>query len=156
LRAVPAAKLAELPCDTDYVGTLGHLARAALMLNALDYVEAVYPLLARYPEHFAGQVSFLCEGSVSQLLGMLAHALGRHVEAVSRFEAGIVANERVGFVPRTAEARLQLAQCLLEHGPANSRPRALALAREAHASATQLGMQRLARDATALLPPADA
>lgn len=149
LRAVDAADLAQLPCDTDYIGTLGHLARAALALQARDYAEAIYPLLARYPDHFAGQVSFLCDGSVVQLLGMLAESLGRHAEALCHFEAGITANERAGFEPRAAEARLQLAQCLVAHGEHTSRARerAQGLAREAHASATRMGMPRLAQAA---------
>jgi tetratricopeptide (TPR) repeat protein len=151
LSAVTVANLAKLPCDRDYLGTLGHLARAALLLNALDYAEAIYPLLEPYPEHFASQVSFLCEGSVSQLLGMLAHALGRRERAVAHLEAGIDANERAGFAPRAAEARLQLALCLLDQGTASTR--AHALAQEAHARATQLGMQRLARAAAAVLQP---
>jgi hypothetical protein len=154
LRAVTAANLAKLPCDRDYLGTLGHLARAALLLNALDYAEAIYPLLLPHPQYFASQVSFLCEGSVSQLLGMLAHALGRRADAVAHLEVGISANERAGLAPRAAEARLQLAQCLLDQGTANARPRALELAREAHSRATQLGMQRLVRAAAAVLQSA--
>jgi eukaryotic-like serine/threonine-protein kinase len=155
LRTVPAGELARLPCDTCYLGTLGQLARAALLLHALDYAEAVYALLSPYPDRFAGHVSFLADGSVSQLLGMLAHALGRHASAATHLQAGIAANERAGFAPRAAEARLQLAQSLLAQ-TGSDRARALDLAREAHASATRLGMQRLAREAAALLDNAAA
>jgi hypothetical protein len=149
LRAVPPAELARLPCDACWLGTLGHVARAALSLHALDYAEAIYALLLPYPDRFTGHVSFLCDGSVAQLLGMLAHGLGRHAEAAAHLEAGAAANERAGFAPRAAEARLQLARCLFDM-EGGDRKRALALATEAHDAATRLGMQRLAREAAAL------
>ena len=36
----------ELPCDRDYLGTLGSLTRAALAFDARDYLEALVPLFA--------------------------------------------------------------------------------------------------------------
>jgi hypothetical protein len=156
LRAVAPGDLARLPCDADYLGTLGHIARAALLLGALDYAQAVYALLAPYPDRFAGHVSFLCEGSVSQLLGMLSDALGQRASATGQLELGIQMNERAGFIPRVVEGRLQLAECLLDRAsPEHQRQRGLALAREAHASAVRLGMQRLAREASTLLQRTD-
>jgi DNA-binding winged helix-turn-helix (wHTH) protein len=153
LRSVPAADLARLPCDASYLGTLGHIARAVPSLHALEYAEAIYPLLLPYADRFAGHVSFLCDGSVAQLLGMLAHALGRHATAVAHLEAGIAANERAGFKPRAIEARLQLAQCLIDQDGREHR-RALELASRAREGAVGLGMQRLARAAAAALEAA--
>ena len=150
LRAVSPADLRHLPCDSYYLGTLGHLARTALSIDALDYAEVLYALLTPYPDYFAGHVSFLCEGSVSQLLGMLAHALGRRADAIAHFELGITSNERAGFEPRAAEARLQLARCLLDHGRPEDVARATTLAAYAEATASRLGMRRLAREAAAL------
>ena len=46
-----------------------------MSLHLPEYAEATYPLLEPYPDRFAGHVSFLCDGSVSQLLGMLALSL---------------------------------------------------------------------------------
>jgi len=143
LRVVSPQNLAKLPCDHDYLGTLAHVARAALELQALDYVEAVKPLLAPFPERFAVQISFLCEGSVSQLLGMLDHALGDHVQAEHQLRAGIQHAERAGFAPRAAEARLELARCLLAQGKSHE-DEALAYAHESQTEATRMGMQRLA------------
>jgi hypothetical protein len=151
LRAVNVAQLARLPCDRDYLGTLGHLARAALLLGALDYADAIYSLLSPYPEAFSGHVAFFCEGSVSQLLGMLAQAAGRHKQAVAHLDLGMRSNERAGLGLRSAESRLQLAQALMREASAGDRARALALAREVHASAERLGMQRLVVDADTLL-----
>jgi tetratricopeptide (TPR) repeat protein len=121
LRNVTSAELALLPCDRDYLGTLGHLARAALLLGALDYASVLYRLLAPYPEAFAGHLDFFCEGSVAQLLGMLAQALGEHDAALAHFEAGLRSNERAGLGLRSDEARTQLSQARAKLHSARSR-----------------------------------
>jgi DNA-binding winged helix-turn-helix (wHTH) protein len=110
LRAVQPAELAKLPCDSHYLGTLGHLTRAALSLGALDYVRALRQLLARYPEHFAGHISFLCEGAVPHLLGLMALAEGRREQAREQFRQGIALSTAAGFGPLAQEAREQLAR----------------------------------------------
>lgn len=117
LRAVAPVDLAKLPCDTSYLGTLGHLARAALRLNELEHVEALHALLARFPNDLAVHESIACEGAVPHLLGLLARALGRQAEARTQLEAGLAMNERVGLTVRAAEARAALA----ELGPASRR-----------------------------------
>jgi DNA-binding winged helix-turn-helix (wHTH) protein len=150
LGAVAPAALAQLPCDANYLGTLGHLARGALAIGARAYYEPLYALLAPYPGHFAAHVAFSCEGSVAQLLGMLAAALGRHDAAIAHFTRGVAENDRFGLLPRAAEARLQLARCLNERAGAGDAVRARTLAGEAAAIAARLGMQRLGVEADAL------
>jgi hypothetical protein len=109
LSMVPASSLARLPCDRDYLGTLGVLARAVLLIDAPDYAEALYDLLAPFPDRFAAHVSFHCEGSVAQLLGLLAGSVGRRTEASERLTAGIELCERAGFLRCADEARRELA-----------------------------------------------
>jgi tetratricopeptide (TPR) repeat protein len=152
LRAVPPAELGQLPCDADYLGTLGNLARAALLLRMPDYAEAVYGLLAPYSAMFAVGYTLYCDGSVAQLQGMLAHYLGRYETAATHLELGLRHNERAGLHARALETRLQLARCLraLRGGAAQ----ALELAREAHAGATRLGQQRWIAEALQLFPDA--
>jgi DNA-binding winged helix-turn-helix (wHTH) protein/tetratricopeptide (TPR) repeat protein len=149
LRAVSPAALAQLPCDRDYLGTLGHLTRVALTLRAFDYATALYPLLARHPDQLAIGISGLAEGAVAQLLGMLAQAGGHAPQALAHYEAGVQLNERAGWTVRTLENQLQLARCLLEVGEADGRRRALGLAREAHARALQLALPRWIDEAAA-------
>ncbi len=108
LRKVAPHRLAFLPCDRDYLGTLGALARAALTLRVLDYAEALYPLLAPYPTYFAAHVGFFCEGSVSELLGRLARLLGRPNDAIHHLETAVVASERAGLAVCAAQARAAL------------------------------------------------
>jgi DNA-binding winged helix-turn-helix (wHTH) protein/tetratricopeptide (TPR) repeat protein len=98
LHRVPASRLAALPCDRDYLGTLGALARVAVDLGELEYVEALYPLLAPYPEHFAVNASFVCEGSVSGLLAQLARALGRPNEALKHARVAAEIEPRMGSI----------------------------------------------------------
>lgn len=107
LQLVAPTRLEALPEDAAYLGTLGHLARAALRLGALEYAEALYPLLARHADGFSTQFSFLSEGAVPQLLGMLAAALGKRRAALDHFERAIAMNERAGLTLRAAEARAQ-------------------------------------------------
>jgi DNA-binding winged helix-turn-helix (wHTH) protein len=105
LGRVPVDALAALPCDRDFLGTIGALTRAALALDARDYVHALYPLLARYPEHFAAHVSFFCEGSTLQLCGEIATHLGRHDDAQRLLSDGAARAERAGLLASAADAR---------------------------------------------------
>jgi hypothetical protein len=74
---VPPARLAALPHDRDYLGTLGALARTAIALGALDHARALCPLLAPYPDRFAANISFFSEGRVSELMNLLDDLLAR-------------------------------------------------------------------------------
>jgi hypothetical protein len=111
LGAVPADALRRLPCDREYLGTLGALARAALTLHAADHARVLYELLSPYPEYFAINLAFLCEGSVSQLLGKLARSFGDAAQARRHFDASIDESERAGFVACAAEARRERSAC---------------------------------------------
>ena len=105
LSAVPAAALRQLTCDRDCLGTLGALARAALAVHAPDHARVTYELLRPYPEYFAVNGSFVCEGSVSELLGMLAHSFGELQQAREHFDDAIAASDRAGLVTCAADAR---------------------------------------------------
>jgi DNA-binding winged helix-turn-helix (wHTH) protein len=151
LEAVPATALAELPCDAHYLGTLGHLARAALLLGARDYMTALYPLLARFPDAFAAHLSILCEGSVAELLGALAFALGRRAEAITHLERGIRMSDHALLPMCAAGARLELARCLFSDSSNTRVSRVKALAREAQTAAQHWGRKRLAQEAAKFL-----
>jgi DNA-binding winged helix-turn-helix (wHTH) protein len=111
LAEVPASQLAQLPCDRDYLGTLGALARAALALDARDYLEALVPLLQPYADRFAVNIAFYCEGSGYQLLGLIAAQLGRAVEGDQLLREAVALSERRGLGASAAQARLELALC---------------------------------------------
>jgi len=144
-------ELAHLPRDRDYLGTLGHLARAVVSLGALEHAEALYQLLSLHPDRFAAHIAFYCEGSIQQLLGMLALVLGRSAAAMAHLQVAIRRSDGAGHGLRAAEARLQLATCLVAHGGSPQRRRAVALARQARASAERMGLSKLLFDADRLL-----
>ena len=111
LAEVSPAQLAALPCDRDHLGTLGALTRAALALDAREYLEALVPLLTPYADLFATNIAFYCEGSGGQLLGLIAARLGRVAEAQQLLSDAIEHSERRGLRACAAQARLELALC---------------------------------------------
>jgi len=143
LHAVAPARLCALPCDRDYLGTLGALARAALALQAAAYFEPLYASLAPYPRCFAAHVAFVCEGSVAHLLGLLASALGRRALALEQLELGLAESERAGLLLCSLQARLDLARCLTTGGSASERQRGEQLERAAHEQTRELRLQTL-------------
>jgi DNA-binding winged helix-turn-helix (wHTH) protein len=108
LALVSPERLRRLPCDREYLGTLGALARAALQLCAAEHARVIYELLAPYPEYFAINIAFYCEGSVSHLLGLLARSFGDAISARRHFKAAIAASEKAGFWACAADAQFEL------------------------------------------------
>jgi eukaryotic-like serine/threonine-protein kinase len=145
-----AAQITTLPCDRDYLGTLGHLARAAVLLESRETAATMYEVLLPWAESFAGHLSFFSEGPVSQLLGMLSVLLGQPAQAKQHFERALVLAQRAELGLRAAEIRLQLARCLLQEGAPQS-ARAHTLVSKAYAKAEQLGARGLTREAASLL-----
>jgi hypothetical protein len=151
LHSVAAADLAKLPSDRDILGTLGHVARAALALNSTEYAAALYALLARHRDDFAAGIAFFCEGSVQQLLGMLAPSHAGTQVVIDHYEAAIAANDGAGFALRAIEARLQLARCLSNDPSPAARRRATGLMREVSVRAARLELPSQQQEADAML-----
>ncbi len=147
LNAVAAARLTELPHDAHYLGTLAHLARAAIPLGERDYMQVLYQLLTPHREAFAAHISFLCEGSVAQLLGALAHVLGMPETAIAHLENGVRLVDQAGFALCAADARVELARCLMAERGGCANRHAKELAREAHATTLRLGAHRITQEA---------
>jgi hypothetical protein len=111
LELVPAERLSELPCDREFLGCMGSLARTAVRLQADAYTQIIYECLSPFPEHFAVNLSGYCEGSVSLLLGLLARAAGDTERAAQHFEAAVSYSEQAAFTRSAAEAREMLTHC---------------------------------------------
>lgn len=110
LALVPARRLSQLPCSREYLGTIGALARAALELDAADYLSEAYTLLSVFPDYFAVNVSFYCEGPVPLLLGLIAERLGKAQDARTHLELAVIHGSRAGMPAHAAEARRALAR----------------------------------------------
>jgi tetratricopeptide (TPR) repeat protein len=148
------AQIPTLSADRDYLGTLGHLARAAVLLEARDAAASLYDALTPWADAFTGHVSYFSEGPVAQLLGMLAVLLGQPVQARQHFERALPLAQRAELGLRAAEIRLQLARCLLQEPSTQPPPqasRAHTLVSKAYAKAEQLGARGLTREAASLL-----
>jgi DNA-binding winged helix-turn-helix (wHTH) protein len=95
LRAFAPERIARLPRDRDYLGTLAALTHAVIDLRAEAYVEALFSALAEYPEHFSADISFYCE-PVPRLMGLLAHMQARDAESAALFATAAAMAERAG------------------------------------------------------------
>ena len=143
-------ELANLACDSQFLGTIGQLTRAALALDATEYFRPLHALLARYPKHYAANIGMFSEGAIPGLMGMLSLALGERARASAELEAGLLMNQRAGLVLRSIELRLLIATCAREPGAANARAHAARL-RESQEEAARLGFGRVAQRAAALI-----
>jgi DNA-binding winged helix-turn-helix (wHTH) protein len=150
LRALAPHELARLPCDRDLLGTLGHLARAALLIGALEHADAAVARLASQPDAFAAHIGFTCEGSVRHLVGAVALARGDFARAVSELETGLALDGRAGLALSAGYARIELGRALLGLDKHSERTRARLLFMEARSQGERLGFQRLARAAALL------
>jgi hypothetical protein len=68
LRVLSADGLSYLPCDRDYVGTLGTLLHAASMLGEHEHERALEALLMPHEHLVAVNAAFFSEGPVASLL----------------------------------------------------------------------------------------
>jgi tetratricopeptide (TPR) repeat protein len=150
LRTITPDDLEKLPHDRDYLGTLGHLARAVVALGARDYAAKLYSLLEQHSDRFAVHIAFYCEGSVQQLLGMLAQLLERPDRALAHFESALLSHDRAGLGLRAIEVRLQLAAALLANTDPAEHARAIALCQQARASSERLALPHWKTRAVAL------
>lgn len=143
LRAVPAARIYELPADLSYLDTLARLTLGSVAVEAMDYVEALYQLLEPYPEYYAAGVSYHCIGSVSYFLGILARTLGRHRKAVAHLEDALEQNARFNLKVQVVRTRCELARTLAYDTTRTATKRARLFIQQAREDARKMGMHTL-------------
>src|SRR5690606_22174888 len=148
LKALAPEDLAALPCDRDLLGTLGHVAHAAVLIDERAHAEQAAARLAAYRDGFAVHVGGLCEGSVPHVLGSVALALGDADRAVVELTEGIARDERAGLTLCAGYARLSLGRALLCRSRGDDRREAQRQFEQAHAIAERTNMRRLARAAS--------
>ncbi|MET0340144.1 MAG: AAA family ATPase [Polyangiales bacterium] len=105
LAEVAPERLTALPRDRDYLGTLGTLTHAALLLDEQPYLNALYPLLTAHADKFAVHVSFLCEGSIATLCGKIAAARGDDVAARAHLAKGSAMMRQAGLALWRVDSR---------------------------------------------------
>jgi hypothetical protein len=98
LHVVSADALSYLPCDRDYVGTLGTLLRAASALGESEHERALEALLLPHEGLVAVNAAFFSEGTVASLVETFS---GRSAEPRAS-----TAPERFGEPPRRQERQV--------------------------------------------------
>ncbi|MBI1886651.1 MAG: AAA family ATPase [Chloroflexi bacterium] len=121
--------------------TLGDVPRSAILYDLL------LPCAAY---HAATLVAY--QGSVPHYLGLLATTMGRWREAQRHFEDALEMHEKMRSPPWLAHTRYEYARMLLARGEPGDREKAQALLSQALATARELGMQKVAAEAEALMP----
>jgi DNA-binding winged helix-turn-helix (wHTH) protein len=124
LRSLAPWQLSTLPCDRDYLGTLGHVGKAALLLDEREYMASAAACLAPYPHGYAANIGFACEGSVPHVRGSLLRALGQHDDANVLLTQGLRRDEEAGLVLCARSAREELDQVVRRARLPRSMPRA--------------------------------
>ena len=113
------------------------------------HAAVLYQLLRPHEKRNAVLGLFAAFGAVSRYLGKLALSLSHLDEAIRHLQAAVEFNNRIGARAWAAYASHELAVALLARGYGGDRPVALSLLANAHAEATSMGMERLARTITA-------
>jgi tetratricopeptide (TPR) repeat protein len=146
-----ASDFAILPRDVLWIGAIPMLAQAAVALGDTKRGEILYELMLPFEHRTAVSVSPLCSGAIARYLGLLAAMLGRWDDAQRHFEAGLEMNGRLGARGFVAHTQADYATMLAarDDGP-QTRQQALSLAREALATARELGFVPLTERALAL------
>jgi hypothetical protein len=105
----------------------------------------LYQLLRPHEKRNAVLELFASFGAVSRYLGKLALSMSHLDEAIRHLQAAVELNSRMGARAWTAYSSNELALALLARGYSGDLPVALSLLSNAHAEATSMGMERLAR-----------
>jgi len=139
-----------LPCDRDYLGVLGHLARAAILLDDRARAQRLFALLEPHAGLFASDISFHSDGAVAHVVGLLARYLGQRSVAIAQLQAAVASNDRMGMRARATDSRFELASTLLT-GTAHEQATARELLTAVQSTARLLGMVPLFTRAAGLL-----
>jgi hypothetical protein len=128
--------------------TLCNFAQACTIAGSIPQCSALYELLSPYPEHYAVDIAFHCDGSVSHFLARLAHRLGRDEEARAHYEVAVKRNEQFGLLPAEVQSRFELGCLLLQSEHVRDVARARTLLEQTRDASQKIGMLPLAGAAT--------
>jgi DNA-binding CsgD family transcriptional regulator len=135
---------ADIPRDGYWLNTLCRLGEAAALLDDTQRATVLYGLLRPYSERNATRfLLWMCHGSVSHYLGLLATTLARWEDAERHFADALAMHERMGARLFATWTRAAWAETLARRLAAGDRERALDLATRALADAESIGSIRI-------------
>jgi hypothetical protein len=149
LERLAQREFAGIPRDLFWLPAMAVLSEVVAALGDARRAESLYAAL----RPFAGRyvlVLYVCFGSVSRSLGLLASTSSKFDAAAGHFEDALQANARLGARPWVAHTQHEYARMLVARGQGGDRERALALLAEASQTARRLGMTSLLGKAEAL------
>jgi class 3 adenylate cyclase len=159
LSRLTASGLAGIRKDATWIPVLAMLSEVAADLGDAAMSESLYACLEPYRER-ANAVGhgLACYGALTRYLARLAETAGRTEEADDLYRDALARNDLMQAIPAGARTRLGYARFLRATGRSDEEVRALA--EQALATATRIGMDGVARSAHELLaglrPVADA
>ena len=143
---------AELPQDAYWLVGVSLLSDVCVSLGDAHRAATLYQLLLPYAQRTSLINQYVCMGSASRSLGLLAATMRRWEEAAKHFEDALEMNARMGARAWLAVAQHDYAQMLLARGRAGDRAKAQQLLDQALSTALELGMKTLVERARALKP----
>jgi tetratricopeptide (TPR) repeat protein len=145
-----AANLTDLPVDVQWMHTVPHCAVVCAQLGDQPRARVLFDLLTGC----ASEIIFTAggvQGARAHYLALLARTLGDLDEAQRRFAEAATTHERIGAPTWLAHTRLEWARMLLARRQPGDAERARELLGQALATARDLGLAKVERDAVALL-----
>ena len=139
--------VAAIPRGYHWLVAIGHLAGTAALVGDAERAPGLYDLLAPFADRLVvgGPPPFTVFGPVAYFLGLLATLMGRAEAARGHFEAALAIAGGMRARPMVARTQLAYAEVLAS----SDAQQAAALAKEALATATELGMTTVAARARA-------
>jgi DNA-binding SARP family transcriptional activator/tetratricopeptide (TPR) repeat protein len=150
VEALAHAGFCDIPRDAYWLTSLSGLSEVVFLLGDASRAQQLYELLSPYAERCVVLFGFLCQGSVSHPLGLLATALARYDDAARHFEHALTMNARIRSPRLIAHTQHEYAHMLLQRDQPGDRAKALRLLEQALATADQLGLKALADKARPL------
>ena len=142
-----------IPENTLFPVWMGHLVHVCALLADEERAAVLLRLMEPYADRIWGVgAGAVLMGHGGRYVGLLHATLGNAAAATRHYERALAENERAQAWPWLAATQADLARLLLAPSQRgrDARTRGLALAEEARAAATRLGMQQLAVEAAAL------
>jgi DNA-binding SARP family transcriptional activator len=144
---------AALPRTNEWLFSLGFLAEVARDLRDLRRASTIYELLLPYSLRNASTADYICTGSVSRYLGLLASTMSRWGGAARHFEDALEMNSRMAARPWLAHTQEDYARMLLGRAEPGDTEKAQELLAQAVEAYRELGMDTYAARASAAVSP---
>ena len=144
-------QFAGLPTDRRRGPCLAFLSQVCACLEDIPGAAILYDLLLPYSGLNIACGNHICCGSGDYFLGLLAGTMRKYEDAQAHFEQALQFDAAMGARPFVARTQHQYGRMLLARDGPGDREKALGLLTQALGTAQELGMERLAGRAEALL-----